>query len=143
MLSKSTIVRLLVAGWFALLSSGSAAPKQASELQKAPTIRVQPSLVLVDVLSFNPKDGLPVRDFKKEDFRLFDNSDEVQISTFDAGALYNTRPVIIWLTVICNEQNKVGAPQIMPGGKHCSGPRSNDLDAAPLPPRIRIHTVSD
>jgi hypothetical protein len=68
-----------------------------------PTIRVQTSLVLVDVMSQDPKSGLPVRDFKKEDFRVFDNGHEVTIGTFDAGALHDTRPVAIWLVVICNE----------------------------------------
>ena len=33
-----------------------------------PTMRVQSSLVLVDVINQDPKSGLPVRDFKKEDF---------------------------------------------------------------------------
>ena len=59
--------------------------------------------MLVDVISQNLKSGLPVRDFKKEDFRLFDNRREVRIATFDAGARYDTRSVTLWLVVICNE----------------------------------------
>ena len=70
---------------------------------QAPTIRAQSSLVLVNVISQDRKSGLPVRDFKKEDFRLFDNRREVRIATFDAGKQYDTRPITLWLVVICNE----------------------------------------
>lgn len=77
--------------------------QQTSSSPQAPTIRVQSSLVLVDVISPDPKSGLPVRDFKKEDFRVFDNRQEVPITTFDAGANHDTRPVTLWLVVICNE----------------------------------------
>lgn len=78
---------------------------------QAATIRVQSSLVLVDVFSQDHKSGLPVRDFKKEDFRLFDNRHEIRIATFDAGAQYDTRPITLWLLVICNESGlpKFGA----------------------------------
>jgi hypothetical protein len=70
---------------------------------------VQSSLVLVDVITQDPRTGLPVRDFKKEDFRMFDNQHEVRIVTFDAGARYDTRPITLWLVVICNEGGIVGA----------------------------------
>jgi hypothetical protein len=69
-------------------------------------IRVQSSLVLVDIISQDLKSGLPVRDFKREDFRVFDNQQEVPITTFAAGAHNDTRPVILWLVVICNEGGK-------------------------------------
>ena len=69
-------------------------------------IRAQSSLVLVDVIGQDPKNGLPVRDFRKEDFHVFDNGQEVAIATFDTGS--GTRPVIVWFTVICNERGKVG-----------------------------------
>jgi hypothetical protein len=69
----------------------------------APTIRVHSSLVLVDVITRDRKSGLPVRDFKKEDFRLFDNRRELPITTFDAGAQYDTRAITLWLVVICHE----------------------------------------
>ena len=82
-------------------------PKQPSSGQA--TIRAQSSLVLVDVFSRDPKTGLPIRDFKKEDFRLFDNRQEVRIATFDAGAQYDTRAITVWLVVICNEGGIVGA----------------------------------
>jgi hypothetical protein len=74
---------------------------------QAPTIRVQSSLVLVDVISQDLKSGLPIRDFKKEDFRIFDNRHEVRIATFDAGA--DMRPIALWLVVICNEGGIDGA----------------------------------
>lgn len=70
---------------------------------QASTIRVQSSLVLVDVISKDPKTGLPVRDFKKEDFRVFDNRQEVSITTFSAGTHNDTRSITLWMVVICNE----------------------------------------
>jgi hypothetical protein len=90
------------------VSSGSLAqePKQPSPAQTA--VRIQSSLVLMDVISQDPKNGLPVRDFQKADFRVFDEEKEVSIASFEAGAGHNTRPVILWLAVICNEGGKVG-----------------------------------
>jgi hypothetical protein len=82
---------------------------QASIPAQAATIRVQSSLVLVDVITQDRKTGLPIRDFKKEDFRLFDNRREVPITTFDIGARYDTRAITLWLVVICNED----APRIV------------------------------
>ena len=85
--------------------------QQLPAAAQASAIRVQSSLVLVDVISQDLKSGLPVRDFKKEDFRVFDNQHEVRISTFDAGAEYDTRPITLWLVVICNQRGlpKFGA----------------------------------
>jgi len=72
-------------------SLGVAQPSpQASSA--APTIRVESSLVLVDVITEDPKNGLPVRDLRREDFRMFNDRQEVPISAFDAGARYDTRP---------------------------------------------------
>src|ERR1700758_2255049 len=78
---------------------------------QVPTIRVQSSLVLVDVFSQDRNSGLPIRDLQKEDVHLFDNGHEVRIATFDAGARYDTRPITLWLVVICNESGlpKFGA----------------------------------
>ena len=91
--------------WICLLAGSASLAIEAQQpaAPQKPTIRVQTSLVLVDVISKDPKSGLPVRDFKKEDFRMFDNGHEVPIATFDAGAHYDTRPVALWLVVICNE----------------------------------------
>lgn len=90
--------------------TGSSIAQQRPDPQ-TPTFRVQSSLVLVDVISKDLKSGLSIRDFKKGDFRLFDNRHEVPISTFDAGARYDTRPILVWLVVICNESGvpKFGA----------------------------------
>src|ERR1700694_5473010 len=84
-------------------------PRKHPASAEAPTIRVQSSLVLVDVISQDPKSGRPVRDFKKEDFRLFDNLHKVRVATLDAGARYDTRPLTLWLVVICNEGGIMGA----------------------------------
>jgi hypothetical protein len=84
--------------------------------------------VPVDVISQDPKNGLPVRDFKKEDFRAFDNGKEIPIASFDAGARYDTRPVIIWLTVICNEGGKIGGSREFVGKKSSFRPALDHLD---------------
>jgi hypothetical protein len=96
----------LVLASFLISGSFAQQPEQAGSAQTK--IRVQSSLVLVDVISQDPKNGLPVRDFKKEDFRVFDNGNEVPIASFDSGAHNDTRPYIIWLVVICNEGGKTG-----------------------------------
>lgn len=83
--------------------------QQANVSPQGPVIRAQSSLVLVDVMGQDPKSGLPVQDFHKDDFRVLDNRQEVRIATFDAGAQYDTRPLTLWLVVICNEGGIVGA----------------------------------
>jgi hypothetical protein len=92
----------------ATLVYGSLASQQTSGPTQTPIIRAQSSLVLVDVIGQDPKNGLPVRDFQKEDFRVFDNRQAVPIASFDAGTASGTRPVVVWLVVICNEQGKIG-----------------------------------
>src|SRR5215471_5714153 len=106
---KENVARGLAAiCFFVICASAPLASQQPPALEQAPSIRVQSSLVLVDVFSRDRKSGLPVRDFKKGDFRLFDNRHEVRIATFDAGARYDTRPITLWFVVICNES---GLPQ--------------------------------
>lgn len=69
------------------------------------TIRVNTSLVLVDVITQDAKTALPLKDLKKSDFRVFDNGSEMDIQSFDVGARFGTRPVALWFVVICNEDN--------------------------------------
>src|SRR2546429_7629986 len=76
--------------FLAVCTSASMVLQQPTATAQAPTIRVQSSLVLVDVIGQDPKNGLPVQDFKKEDFRVFDNGNEVPIASFDSGARNNT-----------------------------------------------------
>ena len=100
---KQRVARGVASIFFvAVCTSLPIAPQQLPASPEAPTIHVQSSLVLVDVISHDPKSGLPVRDFKNKDFRMFDNRREVTISTFASG-VHDTRPVILWLVVICNE----------------------------------------
>jgi hypothetical protein len=40
---------------------------------------------------------------QKQDFKVFDNGHQVQISTFDAGD--DARQIILWFVVLCNEGN--------------------------------------
>ena len=86
----------------AVCVSISVAAQQPPASPEAAAIRVQSSLVLIDVIS-QDKDGLPVRDFKKQDFRVFDDHQEVSLATFAAGT-HDTRPIVLWFVVICNEQ---------------------------------------
>jgi len=92
------------------------------------TIRVGSSLVLVDVISQDPKSGLPIRDFKKEDFQVFDNGHEVPISSFDSGTGYDTRRVALWLVVLCNEQGKVAGSAQFVGKEALFRPALDHLD---------------
>jgi len=93
---------------FAILTGIPSSAQQSAADTQDPTFRTQTSLVLVDVITLDPKSLLPARDLKQKDFRLFDNGQEVPITSFDTGANFATRPVDLWLTVICNEQGKLG-----------------------------------
>jgi hypothetical protein len=91
---------------------------------------VQSSLVLIDVFSQDRKSGLPVRDFQKKGFRLLDNQHEVRITTFDVGAQYDTRPITLWLVMICNESGlpKFGASAEFLGQESLFRPALNHLE---------------
>jgi hypothetical protein len=98
-------VRIRIARMAFLLTAlvcRTAVARQTGTSAQSPTIRAQSSLVLVDVIGQNPRTGLPVRDFSRADFLVFDNGRQVPITTFDSGSAL--RPVSVWLTVICNEQ---------------------------------------
>ena len=114
---------------FLAACTGFSIAQQRPTYPQTPTFRVQSSLVLVDVISQDPQSGLPIRDFKKEDFRLFDNRHEVRISTFDAGARYDTRPITVWLVVICNESGlpRFGASAEFLGQESLFRPALNHL----------------
>jgi hypothetical protein len=110
--------------WFAF----SVCLARQPETSDQEAIRVQSSLVLVDVISQDPKNGLPVRDFKKEDFQIYDNGHEVPIISFEVGARLDTRPVILWLVVLCNEKGKTGGSAQFVGKESLFRPALNDLD---------------
>lgn len=124
-------VRGLAPICFLAVCTGLSMAQQDPAYLQTPTFRVQSSLVLVDVMSKDPKSGLPVRDLKKEDLRLFDNRREVRISTFDAGAQYDTRPITLWLVVICNESGlpRFGASAEFLGKESLFRPALDDLEA--------------
>jgi hypothetical protein len=112
----------------AALGSLCVPSQQAPVPAQPPTIRVQSSLVLVDIITRDLKNGLPVRDFRKEDFRVFDNQHEVPISTFDLGAQGETRPIIVWLVVICNEQGIPGGSDKYAGKESLFRPALDHLE---------------
>jgi hypothetical protein len=128
---KQIVPRALVAIYFfGICASTPLAFQQPPAPAEAPTIRVQSSLVLVDVFSRDRKSGLPVQDFKKGDFRLFDNRHEVRIATFDAGARYDTRSITLWFVVICSESGlpKFGASAEFLGEESLFRPALNHLE---------------
>ena len=73
---KVTVPNTLGVVLVSFLISSSFARQPEQVIPGQTTIRVQSSLVLIDVLSQDPKTGLPVEDFKKEDFRVYDNGHE-------------------------------------------------------------------
>ena len=96
--------------------------------QRAPAIHAQSSLVLVDIISQDQKTGLPIRDFQRSDFRIFADDRELPIASFDSGARYDTRPVIVWLVVICNERGKIGGSAEFVGNERWFRPAFDQLD---------------
>jgi hypothetical protein len=70
-----------------------------------PVFRTSSSLVLVDVLTQEAKTGLPLNELKKDDFKLLDNGNQVSILTFDSGAHFGTRPIVLWFAMICNQKH--------------------------------------
>jgi hypothetical protein len=121
------------AAWicFLVVCMGFSTAQQPTAYSQTPTFRVQSSLVLVDVMSQDLKSGLPIQDFKKDDFRVFDNGHQVPISTFDAGARYDTRPITLWLVVICNESGlpKFGASAEFLGQESLFRPALDHLES--------------
>jgi len=102
----------------------------ASQVVESPvTIRVNSSLVLVDVITQDTKTALPLQGGKKEDFRVFDNDAEMQVESFDVGARYSTRPITLWFAVICNEVNwDVNGSGFMRGKTKLLRPALDHLD---------------
>jgi hypothetical protein len=77
-------------------------PQSPDTTGSIPVFTAGTQLVLVDVLVLDPKSGLPINTLHRDDFRLSDNGHAVSLAAFDSGASYDTRPVAVWLVVICN-----------------------------------------
>jgi hypothetical protein len=116
---------------FLLCLLTSLAPAQ-EEAPPSVVFHTKTQLVLVDVVAQNSKTGMPLTTLTKDDFRLFDNQHEVSMTTFDSGAHYDTRPVALWLIVICNEGNKGRHGELgsgsFAGKESLFRPALNDLD---------------
>ena len=127
---KQNVACRLASICFLAISTAPHLASQPPPPAQVPTIRAQSFLVLVDVFSRDRKNGLPVRDFKKKDFRLFDNQHEVRITTFDAGAQSDTRFITLWLVMICNESGlpKFGASAEFLGQESLFRPALNHLE---------------
>jgi len=83
----------------AVLTTTALCPKLATGQQPEITIHASTNLVLVDVVAM--KNGLPEKNLKREDFRLFDNDTPVPIKTFDTGRQSSSRSLALWLVVQC------------------------------------------
>jgi hypothetical protein len=94
-----TLLALVCALQLPIVSLAQTAPTSQT------TIRVNSSLVLVDVITQDAKAALPLKDLKKSDFRVFDNGSEMDIRSFDAGARFGARPVALWFVAICNQHD--------------------------------------
>jgi hypothetical protein len=119
---------ILLLGCVTASASLSVPSQQAPAPSQTPVIHVQSSLVLVDVITRDPKNGLPVRDLHRQDFRVFDNQQELSISTFDSGAQGDTRPIILWLVVICNEKGIPGGSDKYAGQESLFRPAFDHLE---------------
>jgi hypothetical protein len=86
-----------------------------------PTIRIDSSLTLVDVIAENKRIGLRTRelltDLKRVDFRILDNGHEMPIESFDIGVEHATRPVALWLIVECNQGEPPGYHSMFMSGE--------------------------
>jgi hypothetical protein len=59
---------------------------------------------------------------------MFDNGNEVPITSFDSGAHYSTHLFILWLAVICNEGGKIGGSKEFVGKERLFRPALDHLD---------------
>jgi hypothetical protein len=98
----------------ALVGNCSMTLAQTTPDSAASTFRVNTQLVLVDVIAEYIKDELHGRqvtlatELKQEDFRVFDNDNEMPIRTFDIGIEHTTRAIALWLIVQCPEGHAAG-----------------------------------
>lgn len=102
-LNAATRSGLRTASLLLLLSFTTTLFPQRADL---PTFHAQTQLVLVDVLARDLKTGLPVRNLQRDNFRVFDNKNEVAVATFDSSTTSGIRPLALWFVVICNEGGK-------------------------------------
>ena len=79
---------------------GQSAPSPPAE--QNPTFHTGTSLVLLDIFTVDSKTGLPLNKLKREDFQVSEDGKPVAIETFDSGVRYDTRPITLWLVMLCN-----------------------------------------
>ena len=80
------------------------AQEPASASESGITLHASSDLVLIPVIALDRKNGLPDKTLGRSDFEVFDDDHPVSIKTFDAGAQFSTRPLALWLVVLCNMQ---------------------------------------
>jgi hypothetical protein len=87
---------------YCLLSRAAAQETAPSPRAAEITLHSSSSLVLIDVMARNAKNGLPDKTLKRDDFSVSDNGHPVSIATFDSGAQSTTKPLALWFVVQCN-----------------------------------------
>jgi len=114
-------IGILVIGLALVIEPFLLAAQEGTVPSQPPRIRVQSSLVLVDVITQDSKTGLPVRTLTKEDFRLFVDRRETPAATFATGGHYQARPVNIWLyRTVQRRREDRGLPGIFGQGEPVS-----------------------
>lgn len=101
------------------------------------TLRVDSSLVLVDVIAEDTRGALHSRelltDLQPKDFRVIDNGQEVPIRSVDAAFEITARPISLWLITQCNmglDPEKTSG--FMAGKTHLLMPALSHLNPADL-----------
>jgi len=89
------------------------------------------SIIRVDAFTRDRKSGAPLAQLKQTDFVLLDNGHPVEPVSFHAGL--GDRPLVLWLTVVCNEK-KLGerGSQSFAGKENLLRPALGDLTAHDL-----------
>jgi hypothetical protein len=107
--------------WIAAFGVLQSTQLHAQTGSATPTLRVESSLTLVDVIAENKVKGLRTRELlpnlQREDFRILDNRREMQIKSFDIGVEHTARPIALWLIVQCNDGEPPGHHSMFMRGK--------------------------
>jgi len=124
----STATGLLLA----LVAFLSLTLRAQTEPEPGLTFHVDSRLVLVDVIpefENQSHSRALVTDLRRDDFRLYDNRQEVPIRTFDRGGTRGSRPISLWLIVQCPQGFTTGwASDFLRGDTKLLRPALQHLD---------------
>jgi hypothetical protein len=95
---------LLCACWNCLATPQNVPQTGGPDVSKSAPIRVDTSLVTVDVVVEDKKTGEPIKELAKEDFLLRNDGKPTDISSFNRGKDQNLRPLQLWFVLVCDEE---------------------------------------